>query len=205
MQISPEIIGNIRNILRNLLVVGLVAVSTGCSSSVLSPYQINSITDKIYTFQDVRHTKLIISDLTKLTKPSNLGLQFMLIFIPAGRIYSENPIEDLANAIKQAFLLKRNILEISDLQSDSDSQAPVLMLTNISLTAFDFLVLRKISCQIEGELSLNIHGLKVQREISGEYSTWKPFAFTRELSFVYKQCLNDFAQKLAAAYAANNY
>jgi hypothetical protein len=173
MLFSAKIIRNINNNLRILMLTVVTTFGTGCSSTLVSPYKINSITNKIYTFQGITHSKLHLEDLRGTKIPSPLGLQYVLLFLPAGRIYSENPTQDLSSAITQAFLLKRNIPQISAGGPSPNTNTPILKVNKFSLSAFDFLVLRKISCQIEAKLTQNVHGLKVVRKISGESAAWK--------------------------------
>lgn len=130
-----------------------------------------------------------------------LGHQYVFLFFPFGKIKSQISSDPLNNLFFTELVLNghKPNAPLKDLDNSTIKVANPLLEVNIlsqQVSAYDFLVIRRISCSIELEARLtlpkNIERLAL---VSTNYSEIKTYAFQPQLEKVYNQCLVDIVSK----------
>lgn len=187
----PIIMKRLFNINLFLLVLSVVCIFfiTGCNTAKIQP---QTITEKIIELADINN-KLIILDYQEDKKEEYLpiGHQYVLFFLPLGNIFLERPDDIIFNKTFQELSLKGfHPISTYDIK---DKDIPILKVKIIdsSLSAYDFLFLRKISSEITLEFSLLINGHPLSSwKVNERDSEWKEFAFEPQLNYLFNKVLS---------------
>ncbi len=148
----------------------------------------------------VNKLKLSNTKKIKLTTQSNensqiIGHQYLFLFIPFGRIITENPDISLYNKAYSKLAVKGYKIENSKL---SKMNRLHLTINNLRLTAYDLLFIRNIYCETEIKMDFldPDNRVKYSQIFKAKKSSYKPLAFSKELQHIYEQCLDQAVNQL---------
>ena len=127
---------------------------------------------------------------------STVGHQFLLVIIPFGSIYLNDPIGHLTRSLYTNLALEGFKPISSELGS-----APLSLEVStekVQVSAYDFIAIRRIVGKISLRGVLRSADGTIYREwlASGSYSELRPFAFEKQLNHVFQKALTSATEEL---------
>jgi hypothetical protein len=124
------------------------------------------------------------------------GYQYLLFALPWGRVLTPGLASDFARCLQRELALRGQYA-----CADCVADPPLLELTTVSINAYDFLFLRKMSVALEARLSRRVSRVEPEatqhvRILQASSSDFAAFAFAPQLSRVYHRALLALAQKV---------
>jgi hypothetical protein len=122
--------------------------------------------------------------------PLIVGTLFAGILIPVGTISVHSPSLHLESSLRHQ-LLQKGI----QLISTKKTEVPEIAMNTFSLTVWDLLITRRISCHLEVSITNGKdNSLIPPKSFSIEHSAYETYAFEKELSFYLRECFDLLAK-----------
>lgn len=123
--------------------------------------------------------------------PRSVGHQFLMVAIPFGRIELSDPVK----AVERAAFAELAVAGIRPVIGPAGAGLPTveLRLKDASVSAFDFIVTRRVAAAVTVEAALHRAGSPTERivvERSGDSSSLERFGFTPQLSAAFDDALH---------------
>ncbi len=168
------------------LVTYLLVLST-LSGCLVTPLKTPQLPRNLYRLQALnqRQIQLLVSPI----KDTTLGRQYLMFFIPFGRITDQSPAKSLYDLAFQELAVRGYKTVSSD---TSPTRSLSISIGTISLNAYDFLFFRRIVARVE--LTLQLNGRKLEF-VNATKSKLTQSAFAPELSALYHQSLSEALAK----------
>lgn len=180
------------HLLQGLLIALL---SVGCTREKIEPTDFSPAAKRLLGMANQPIFLEVGAPQTDLTA----GHQYVLVFMPFGRVILSQPARHLKNAAELA-LAERGYRWFS---AGSDSEIKpryhlALKLEAVQATAYDFIFLRRIVCRITLSAELRSSDerlLRLERAV-GRSTSWKRFAFAPQLNYVFNRALTEGMREL---------
>ncbi len=167
-----------------LLALSLVAAMSSCAHTRLSARIIPPEAERLAAVNNKAlryHVDCAVDEI--------VGHQYLLVAFPFGRVSLEDPKKHLIQAIFKELA----IAGYKPRESDALRADLVVNCTDLSLSAYDFLFFRRISANVELQVTDNRSGMIVPRAVRGSSGAFKAFGFYQQLEHVWSEALNDAA------------
>ena len=124
--------------------------------------------------------------------PLTVGTLFAGILIPVGSITVHSPSLHLESSLRHQLLQKG-----TQLISTNKTEVPEIAMNTFSLTVWDLLITRRISCHLEVTVTnAKDNSLILPQSFSIEHSGYATYAFEKELSFYLRECFDMLAKQV---------
>jgi hypothetical protein len=129
-----------------------------------------------------------------LKDPYRAGTIFAGVLFPVGSITVTTPSLHLESALRHELLQKS-----TQVASTQKREATEISMDRLSLTVWDLLITRKISCTLRVSLTRPEHtdGARIQ-VFDVQHSAYTPYALRKELSFYLRECFDLLAQTISS-------
>lgn len=177
--------------------LAILLILTSCVKTNLQP---TPVLDKVFELHQLNQKTLDVQ-ITPNIHNLTLGHQYVFLIFPFGRIKSQISSDHLNNIFFTELVLNgyKPNNPINNIDNFNTKVAKPLLNINIlnqQVSAYDFLVIRRISCSIELEANLTLpKNINRFALVSTNYSEFKTYAFQPQLEKVYNQCLTDIVAK----------
>ncbi len=127
--------------------------------------------------------------------PLPLGHQYLFVAIPFGTIALRSPLDALAESVHREFA----IAGIRAFRGGTDPTRPTLTLrfTELHTSAYDLIVIRRVSAAARLSAQLTLPDSKLSLETSGESSSFERFGFKPQLEAALAEALALASRQLA--------
>ena len=134
-----------------------------------------------------------------LKDPYRAGTIFAGVLFPVGSITVTTPSLHLESALRHELLQKS-----TQVVSTQKREATEISMDRLSLTVWDLLITRKISCNLRVSLTRpeNTDRARIQ-VVDVQHSAYTPYAFRKELSFYLRECFDLLARTISAKIKKN--
>ena len=175
------------------LVVGAAVLTAGCSSTFLPP---EKLTDELLRLNAANTRQLGFNIQPASERSTQLGYQYLLVFLPFGRIYAMQPEESLQRAAYRGLGLRG--FKLVSCNSRANHACLNLELISIRQNAYDLLATRRIVTEATVEATYQNparhinHSIKLQCRAT-DYAR---YAFTSELKQQLGHCFEDLINQV---------
>jgi len=133
--------------------------------------------------------------------PLRAGSVFAGVIVPVGAITVVTPSLHLESALRERLLQKS-----TQIISTKRMEAPEIAIDNLSLTVWDLLITRKITCDLRSSITPpGTENKHHRRKFEVYYSTYSTYAFKKELSFHLRECFDLLARRIIDGIKPKNY
>lgn len=123
-----------------------------------------------------------------------VGRQYAVMFLPLGRIR----VPEVEKSFNESLNLAA---AINGFQISSTPDSSVVVLKSLSINAYDFLVMRKLTCTIELDVNSKLLG---NRPVKVSEVRWNKYGFKPQLEDLLFRCMRNAAHKVVEDLIVDN-
>jgi hypothetical protein len=132
--------------------------------------------------------------------PLRAGTIFAGVVVPVGSITVVTPSLHLESSLRHQLLQ-----ESTQVVSTQKMEAPEITIDSLSLTVWDLLITRKVSCDLATSIaSTGPHGETTTTGFTVHHSAYTIYAFKKELSFYLNECFDLLARRIKSRIRPKN-
>ncbi len=175
------------------LLIFLLPLSTGCVQTRLP---LSDLLPEVLDLTSNVEMKSIYLEVEAKPEVMTIGHQYLFFIIPFGTVSVEDPAGLLYTQVVQDLALAGYRAQLST----APEQFPKLHITlnELQATAYDFLALRRIVCSTDWHViySRSATAMAQHFSVSGSSTSFRRFAFERELSFHLNKALTAASEEM---------